>query len=151
METTTKKSTGEQIKELIIINNDRYEGYKTAATETKDARLKSLFEEYSHQSKTFGDELQKLLPAKYAPAPGETKTTGKLYRAFMDVKAALEGKDNKGILSSCEFGEDTAKKTYDDVLETSEEIERDALDVIRKQRSKLQESHDKIKMMRDSA
>lgn len=150
METSTK-STGEQVKELVIINNDRYEGYKTAAEETKDTRLKSIFEEYSHQSKKFSDELQKYVQSSQKPTPGETKTTGKLYRAFMDMKAALQGKDNKGILSSCEFGEDTAKKTYDDVLEHADEINKDALDVIRKQRSSLQQSHDKIKMMRDSA
>lgn len=152
MKTSTAKSTGEQLRELIIINNDRYEGYKTAAEETKDTRLKGIFEEYSHQSKKFSDELQKFLPANsdQAPAPGETKNSGKIYRAFMDMKATLRGKDNKGILSSCEYGEDTAKKTYDDVLENSVE-DSEVLDIIRKQREKLQKSHDKIKMMRDSA
>ncbi len=34
--------TATTIKDLIVINNDRYEGYKTAAEETKDAHLKSL-------------------------------------------------------------------------------------------------------------
>lgn len=141
-----------QIKELIIINNDRYEGYKTAADEIKDSDLRSLFNMYSSQSKQFNSELEKLLPDhKYMPEKGETKTSGKLYRVFMNMKHALQGNDRKGVLSSCEFGEDQAKQAYDDVLEDSEDIDSDALSVIQKQRAELQKSHDKIKAMRDSA
>jgi uncharacterized protein (TIGR02284 family) len=55
--------TATTIKDLIVINNDRYEGYKTAAEETKDADLKSLFTEFSLQSKGFSQELRKFLPA----------------------------------------------------------------------------------------
>jgi|SRR6185312_1866610 len=151
METITEKTAG-QLKKLIIINNDRYEGYKTASEETRDMDLKALFTSHSIQSEQFSNELQNLLPDhKYAPVHGETKTSGKLYRAFMDVKAALQNKDRKGILSSCEFGEDEAKKTYDTILEDREEMEYDLLEIIRHQRFSLQNAHDKIKSLRDQA
>jgi uncharacterized protein (TIGR02284 family) len=151
METITKK-TGEQLKDLIIINNDRYEGYKTAAEETKNVELKILFTNYSIQSEQFSNELQNLLPDhKYAPAPGETKNSGKLYRIFMDMKASLQNKDPKGILSSCEFGEDEAKKVYDTILEDREEIDYNLLEIIRNQRFSLQNAHDKIKSLCDQA
>ena len=42
METITEKASKE-LKELIIINNDRYEGYRTAIEETEDIDLKVLF------------------------------------------------------------------------------------------------------------
>ncbi len=151
METITEK-TSKNLKELIIINNDRYEGYKTAAKETKDSDLKSLFQSYSAQSNQFGEELRDIMPDdKYSPDEGETKNTGKLYRVFMDMKAALEGKDRKGILASCEFGEDEAKKTYEEVLENPGDLKDSALTVIRKQHAELKKAHDKIKAMRDSA
>ena len=151
METITEK-TAEQLKELIVINNDRYEGYKTAAEETKDKDLKALFTNFSIQSEQFGNELQNLLPDhKYAPDPGETKTSGKLYRILMDMKAALENKDPKGILSSCEFGEGEAKKTYDTILEDREEMDYSLLEIIRDQRLSLQNAHDKIKSLLDQA
>ena len=151
METVIEKPS-KQLKELIIINNDRYEGYKTAGEETKDSDLKTLFDTYSNQSKKFSDELQHMLPDNnFAPSPNETRTTGKLYRTFMDIKAAMAGKNRKAILSSCEYGEDTIKKTYDDVLENIGEISKETAEVIRKQRAELQKSHDKIKAMRDSA
>jgi len=149
---TIEKKTSKQVSDLIIINNDRYEGYKTAAEETKDADLKAIFAKYSKQSKKFSEELQALIPdTKYSPEPGETKNSGKLYRVFMNVKSAIQGKDRKGVLSSCEFGEDTANQTYDEALENQEEFEKNIIEVIRRQKGELQQAHDKIKAMRDTA
>ena len=80
----------------------------------------------------------------------ETKNSGKLYRVWMDLKAAVTGKDRKAILSSCEFGEDRAKATYDAVLEHTEDIPTEALAIISKQRAALQKGHDTVKTLRDN-
>lgn len=151
METTTQK-TVEAIKELIIINNDRYEGYKKATEEVKDSDLKKLFTEFSMQSEKFSKELIALLPDKTeAPVNGETKLSGKLYRVWMDIKNGIAGNDRKSVLSSCEYGEDVAKKTYDDVLKDSGDISNEALEVMRKQKTEILQAHNKIKLLRDQA
>lgn len=138
------------VNELIVINNDRYEGYKTAASETKEQDLKDLFGKFSAQSRQFAEELRAFVPAEKEPAPNETKNSGKLYRVWMDIKSAMTGHDRKAILSSCEFGEDVAKKTYDDVIEHAEELPSAALELIRKHRMELQKGHDTVKSLRDS-
>lgn len=139
------------INSLIIINNDRSEGYKKAAEEAKDAELKSLFTTYSEQSRMFSSELRKFVPASEEPDHDETKNSGKLFRLWMDIKAAVTSNDRKAILSSCEFGEDAAKNEYQSVLEKSGEIPAEALSVITKQNAEIQKSHDQIKSMRDAA
>lgn len=145
------QKTAVAINDLIIINNDRYEGYKTAADETREPDLKATFTGFSNQSRQFAAELRKFVPAREdAAEKDETKNTGKLYRVWMDFKSAITGHDRKAILSSCEFGEDAAKKTYDDVLEHSADIPAEAMDTIRRQRADLQKGHDTIKSMRDS-
>ncbi|MBI2721118.1 MAG: PA2169 family four-helix-bundle protein [Bacteroidetes bacterium] len=144
METTTS------INSLIIINNDRYEGYKKAADETKDADLKALFTKYSLQSKGFGESLRPFSDTEDQPKQNETTNSGKLYRVWMDVKAAMTANDRKAILSSCEFGEDVAKKTYDEVLEHADSVPSEVLDIIRKHRSELQKAHDEVKALRDA-
>jgi uncharacterized protein (TIGR02284 family) len=147
----TQKTTA-AIKDLIVINNDRYEGYKTAAEEAKDADLKSMFTEFSLQSKGFAQELRQFVPDyQDQPKNDETKNTGKLYRVWMDIKAAITGNDRKAILSSCEFGEDVAKKHYKEVLEHTEDIPSAALQIIQKQNSEILKGHDRVKAMRDSA
>lgn len=139
------------INSLIIINNDRSEGYKKAAEESKDTELKSLFNKFSEQSRTFSSELRKFVPGSEEPDYDETKITGKLFRLWMDIKAAVTSNDRKAILSSCEFGEDAAKNEYKSVLEKSTDIPAEALSVITKQNAEILKSHDQIKAMRDAA
>ena len=148
----TQEKTSAAITDLIVINNDRSEGYKTASQETKEADLKELFNTYSNQSNGFAGELRQFVAAgEDQPKRDETKTTGKLYRAWMDLKAAVTSNDRKAILSSCEFGEDTAKKHYKDALEHTEDIAPEALEIVRKQSLELQKAHDRIKALRDAA
>jgi uncharacterized protein (TIGR02284 family) len=138
---------------LIIINNDRFEGYKKAAEETKDADLKELFTKFSNQSRGFSEELRKLFPyneSSMEPEKDETTTAGKLFRVWMDIKAALATKDRKAILSSCEFGEDVAKKAYSVVLDRPGDVSLEILTVVRKQNEEIVQAHNQIKAMRDS-
>lgn len=148
MEAIIGKSS-KQLQELIVINNERFEGYKTAADETQDSELKVLFNSYSLQSKQFSHDLLGLLPEeKYAPKSGEIEISGKLYRFFMDIKTLLQSKNLAEVLSSCEFEERETKKTYDEVLHNHREIKNEALAVIRKQWIELQKAHFKIKIIR---
>lgn len=149
MSAEQKISTG--IEELIIINNDRYHGYKKAAEETKDPALKELFTKYSMQSHQWGTELRKYYSHADTPDRDETKLSGKFYRVWMDIKSALTGNDRKAILSSCEYGEDIAKKTYAEVLKDTGSLNSEAMTVIREQQAEQMKAHDYIKQLRDSA
>jgi uncharacterized protein (TIGR02284 family) len=147
METKEKEEIS-LLNDLIIINNDRIEGYVTAAKETTDADLKVLFNDLAKESREFKNDLfTEVIALNGKPAEG-TKITGKMYRAWMEVKTALTGKDRKKILSSCEFGEDIAAEEYDKVLK-SEDLDETAKVIVTKQREKLHKSHDRIKALRD--
>jgi uncharacterized protein (TIGR02284 family) len=139
----------ESLNKLIEINNDRVEGYERAAKETEDNELKTIFLKFSSQSRTFRSELENLV-REYGGSPIEgTTTSGKFYRAWMDIKAALSGKDKKAIVSSCEFGEDVAKDTYKDALHEMTNLPESGRTIIQKQYSEIREAHDRIKSMRD--
>lgn len=148
METKTVST----IKDLIVINNDRYNGYKTAAEETKDADLKTMFNEFSQQSQKFAEELRRFVPSgEDQPDQEQTKASGKLYRVWMDIKAAVTNNDRKAILSSCEYGEDHAKSHYEQAVEHPENLPADAMQVVQRQRNEILKGHDKVKALRDSA
>ncbi|MEP6700734.1 MAG: PA2169 family four-helix-bundle protein [Bacteroidota bacterium] len=141
----------EVLNDLIEINNDRIEGYEKAAKETasEDADLRSVFTAMADESKTYAAELKKHVQiAGEEPAEGTTQR-GKIYRVWMDVKAAVTGKNRKSILDSCEFGEDAAQRAYNTALET-EELSPEVRTLITEQKSMLRKSHDKIKAMRDT-
>lgn len=151
METTTKK-TATTLSDLIIINNDRCEGYQKAMDQTKDSDLKTLFSKFSVQSKANNAALRLLVPASEdAPERDETRLSGKFYRVWMDVKNALDANNRKEVLSSCEYGEDVAKKAYENALADRAELPSDAVATIQKQFDEILHAHDEVKALRDRA
>ena len=137
---------------LITINNDRIEGYETASKETEEHDLKTLFAEFSSTSQKCKQELTNEVSKLGGTAAEGTLTIGKFFRVWMDVKAALTGKDRKAILNSCEYGEDIAKGTYEKALENEKEnLSMEQQTMIKAQHTLLKADHDKVKSMRDLA
>ena len=146
----TSSEVAEILNDLIEIHNDRIVGYEKAVKELKpeDNELKILFTGLigqSHQCKLeLGTEVQAL------GKDMETGTTnrGKIYRAWMDVKAAFTGKSSHAILESCEFGEDAAQRAYEDAL-NDEDLPVYLREMLQKQRTLLLSSHNEVKALRD--
>ena len=137
---------------LITINNDRIEGYETAAKETEEHDLKTLFAQFSSTSQKCKHELTNEVSKLGGTAAEGTLIIGKFFRVWMDVKAALTGKDRKAILNSCEYGEDQAKDTYERALENDiENLSLEQQTMIKAQHTLLRADHDKVKSMRDLA
>ena len=146
---STKKLAG-VLNSLVRINNDRQDGYQLAARETTDSDLKNLFAQFASDSAKFRDELIKEVNKLGEEEAKDTTVSGKMYRAWMDIKSALTGRDRHAILSSCEFGEDAALEAYDDSLKADVMIPSDVRELIHLQRLEIRKAHDRIKAMRDS-
>ena len=135
---------------LITINNDRIEGYETASKETEEQDLKALFAHFTATSQKCKKELTNEVSRLGGTSAGGTLTTGKLHRVWMDVKAALTGKDREAILKSCEFGEGVIQDTYGKALENDiEKLSLEQQNMIKAQHTLLRADHDKIKSMKD--
>jgi uncharacterized protein (TIGR02284 family) len=138
------------LNSLIVINNDRIEGYKTAEAEAKETDLKMLFSDLMATSvqnrKELVAEVQRL---DGTPDEG-TRTTGKFFRVWMDLKAAFSGNDRKVILDSCEYGEDVILETYKKALtEDFNDNKSYDKDMLNKHYNLLKLDHDKVKNLRD--
>jgi len=139
------------LNNLVQINNDRIEGYERAAKETEDKDLKDLFNQMASKSHMMKSQLSSEVIKRSGKPTESTTTSGKAFRVWMDFKAALTGKNKKAILSSCEFGEDAAQDTYEDVLKDGTELPTEIVDLISNQKSQLRQDHDRVKSLRDSA
>ena len=98
-------------------------------------------------------EYNRELSEEVVKAGGEpannTSIPGKIYHAWMDVKATFSGQDTKSTLVACEFGEDAAQKAYAKALEKESPLPRDVYDKIARQKSLLRGSHDLVRQYRD--
>lgn len=146
-----KEKAIDVLNSLITINNDRIEGYETASKETEEPDLKTLFAQFISTSQKCKQELVEEVNTLGGKAAEGTLTSGKFFRVWMDVKAALTGKDRKAILNSCEYGEDVAKDTYDKALENDlTHLSAVQQTMINNQKSLLKADHDHIKALRDA-
>ncbi len=135
---------------LVVINNDRIEGYRRAIKESEESDLKTLFTQFENTSHKCKGELVQEVQRLGGEATEGTKTTGKIYRAWMDVKATLTGHDRKAILNSCEYGEDVAVEAYEDALNNeTENISSEQQVMLRRHLQSIRADHDKVKGLRD--
>jgi len=147
----TNENIIEVLNDLIRINNDRTAGYTRAAEDAKDVDidLRTIFNRMAEESRQYATELT----AEVAKLGGEpatgTTASGKIYRAWMNVKDMFTGKDRHALLASCEYGEDAAQRAYEDALATDAFLPTNVRQLIATQKSSLKTSHDMIKKYRD--
>ena len=148
---TNNQEIIDSLNNLIQINNDRIQGYLTASQETDEGDLKAVFSEMMTASQECRRELVHEVSSLGGTPVEGTTVSGKLFRVWMDIKAALTSKDRKAILNSCEFGEDAAVNTYRTEMDGDALKGTEQLNKVRDQYTKIKAGHDKIKQLRDAA
>ncbi len=148
----SNKAAIETLNDLILINNDRIVGYEKSLKELgeDDDNLRPLFLEMIDQSHGFKVQLGTEVEVLGSDIEQGTSTSGKLHRTWLEIKAAFSSHSEKSILEECEFGEDAIKKAYNSALE-DESLPSYLRDILEDQLSQLEDSHDEIKALRDSA
>ncbi|WP_164112109.1 MULTISPECIES: PA2169 family four-helix-bundle protein [Sphingobacterium] len=147
------QETAGLLNQLIEINNDRIEGYEKAISllpTDGNYGLQATFEKYRDQSIQFKNDLIPLVFREGDKPTDETKTSGKLFRTWMEIKSAIAPYTAKAILESCERGEDEFKKVYRDVIEQSQLAPLNMLSIIQSQANLQLQAHDHIRDLRDN-
>jgi uncharacterized protein (TIGR02284 family) len=148
MQNTTE--TIEVLNDLIQINNDRIVGYEKAIKESKpeDEDLKVVYATMIAESHRIKIALATEVQTMGADAEKGTTASGKIYRAWMDVKAVFTGHDRHAVLANCEAGEDAAQKAYQTAL-NHDSLPAYIRELLSHQKDSLRESHDEIRALRD--
>jgi uncharacterized protein (TIGR02284 family) len=135
------------LNDLIATCKDGELGFKTAAADLKSPELKRQFLEYSRQRGDMVRELQ----AEVKRLGGDPESTGSVsasvHRGWMDIKSAILGKDDHGIVAEAERGEDVAKATFESALK--ETLPGTAQTVVQQQAAKVRQAHDHVRDLRD--
>jgi len=144
------KETIEVLNDLVQINNDRISGYERAIKETEagDDDLKILYASMIAESHRIKIALATEVQAIGGNVEQDTTAGGKIYRAWMDVKAIFGGRDRHTVLSNCEAGEDATQRAYRMALE-HEHLPAYIKELLTRQKEALKESHDEIRSLRD--
>ncbi|HXB28959.1 MAG TPA: PA2169 family four-helix-bundle protein [Puia sp.] len=140
----------EVLNDLVMINNDRIAGYNRAIRELKpgDGDLKLLFDRMIIESQQIKSDLANEIQVLHGDVEKGSSEMGKIYRAWMDVKAVFTGENRHTILSNCEEGEDAVQRAYKKALEI-DRLPAFLRDLLSNQQNMLRYSHDEIRNLRN--
>ena len=119
------------LNDLIETSKDGANGFRAAADAVRSPEAKALFTSRVPIIERAVTELQ----AEVRRLGGEPETSGSVaasvHRGWINLKAAVTGKDDAAIITECERGEEVAAKNYEDALK--KELPTDVRTVVERQ------------------
>lgn len=139
------------LNNLIIVNNDRIEGYEMAIEETEENDLKLLFSQFIQTSVKCKSELLSEVRRLEAEAFISDRRIASFFTTWTEVKSALNSKNRKVILDACEEGENVVKKNYEDTIrDHGTDLSINELAMLKNQYMDLKNDHDRVEAMGQS-
>jgi uncharacterized protein (TIGR02284 family) len=130
------------LNNLIETCRDGQEGFRTAGEGVREAELRELFGRYAQQRAGFAGELQDEVRRLGGDPERSGSLVASLHRGWMGLRAALEGGDDRAILSECERGEGVALETYRSALGT--DMPANVRVMVERQFAEIKEAHNLI-------
>src|SRR5512145_1501109 len=130
------------LNRLIETVKDGEQGFRTAAEGLKHPQAKSQFLQYSRQRAQMARELQDEVRRLGGDPEKAGSVSGTVHRGWMNIKAAVTGKDDSSIISEAERGEDVAKRVYEEAVR--EPLPPTTLALVQQQSAMVREAHDAV-------
>ena len=137
------------LNDLIETCKDGEEGFRTCAEDISDPQIKNLFIDRAQSCSSAASELQELVSSCGGNPETKSSVSGGLHRRWVDIKAAVTGKDDESVLNECERGEDVAVASYRKALE--KDLPPNIRSVVERQYNGVLRNHDQVKSLRDQA
>lgn len=143
-----RDETIEKVQDLIQINIDSQKGFAEVADKVKDKQIASLFRQLGNERQANTTELQQIVNFNGEDPQEDGSFAATVHRAWIDVRAALNGGDASVILNEAERGEDAIKEMYEEMLK--ETAGSAVNDVLTRQYTKVKAGHDKVRDLRNA-
>lgn len=135
------------LNNLVETSKDGERGFRKAAEEVRDAKLKGALLKWAEDCTRGGRELQDVvLQLGGKPENGGTMG-GALQRGWMEVRAAVTEDTDFAILAECEKGEEIAGQHYRDALK--QDLPADVREVIEQQFDGVMRNHAAIRDLQE--
>jgi uncharacterized protein (TIGR02284 family) len=140
-----------EVERLIHVCRDGEELFRHAATVATSAHLKSLFQEYADQRKSFLAELQTEAVAFGEKHPTDSGTVGgAVQRGWAKLRESVSTPDEHTLLSECESEEDDALEAYRAAVEITT-LPETLRNVVARQYAEVTAAHRNIRDLRDAS
>lgn len=143
------KKVIEKLNDLLEKNYDTEEGFKSAAEEVKNVKLKAFFEEKAKQRYDFGHELKTEI-SNFGGKPDKgTSVTGDIHRAWMDLKSALSFDEEEEVLEEAIRGEKVALEEYNEAI-NEKDLPPSTANLLLKHRNAIEKTLQQVKELEEA-
>ena len=135
------------LKTLTSTLNDSVNGYREAAEHAEGNQFQQIFRDNAAERARVAGELQGEV-RRLGGTPDEDGTVlGKTHQAFLDLKAAVMGRDDKAIFNEVERGEDYLKEKFEAALK-DDTLASESRDVVERAYQSVRQGHDQISQLK---
>jgi uncharacterized protein (TIGR02284 family) len=129
--------------------NDSINGYREAAENSEQPRLKEMFRASAEERSQVADRLGQTLRQMGGEPDQDGSLMGKAHQVFLDLKASVMGRDEQAIINEVERGEDYLKAKFETALE-SDALTGEARLAVQDAYQSIKVGHDRASQLKHS-
>jgi uncharacterized protein (TIGR02284 family) len=137
------------LNSLIATTIDSVDGYTEAAKDSDTSRFSAMFTSRAGERRQVATKLQQEVSRLGGNPEDDGTVLAGAHRVFLNLKAAVTGKDDKAIVNEVEAGEDHIKAKFEDALEDAE-LSPQVKAVVRECYGSVKEGHDEMRDLKHS-
>ncbi|MGZ6971587.1 MAG: ferritin-like domain-containing protein [Thermoanaerobaculia bacterium] len=144
----TTKRVLDALNRMIEACKDGEKGYASAAADVRDPRARELFERWAQERAQFAAALEELVVREGGNPEHTGSVGGALRRGWQDLKAAIEGANDRAVCGAVERGEEAGIRAYEEGLR--EPLPGDIAILVRAQLDAIKRAHVLVRRLRDA-
>lgn len=122
---------------------DSVNGYRDAAQNADGTQFQELFRRNADERSRIAEELRAEIRRLGGNAPDDGSFLGATHQRFLDLKAAVTGRDDKAIINEVERGEDYLKEKFEAALNATD-VAPETRSIIERAYQSVRQGHDQI-------
>ena len=126
---------------------DSVTGYEDAASNAEAGRFQQLFRERASERSRIVEELRSEVRRLGGNPEDDGSFMGKTHQRFLDLKAAITGRDEQAIINEVERGEDYLKEKFETALD-SDTLTGESRAVVERAYQSVRSGHDQISQLK---
>jgi uncharacterized protein (TIGR02284 family) len=145
-------SKGEDVTLLNTLTTtliDSINGYRDAAAHSESGRFQQLFREMADERSTVAEGLRAEVRRLGGEPADDGSLVGKTHQRWLDLKAAITGRDDKAIINEVERGEDYLKGKFK-AAQSADELSAESRAVVDWAYQSVLKGHDKMSQLKHS-
>jgi uncharacterized protein (TIGR02284 family) len=137
------------LNSLISTTIDSITGYEDAAANSEGGRFQQMFRDRANERQRVVEELRSEVRRLGGEPEEGGSFMGKTHQRFLDLKAAVTGRDDQAIINEVERGEDYLKEKFEEGL-NGDKLTGESRSVVERCYQSVRAGHDQISQLKHS-